>query len=248
MLYARGKAKAEEWLRHQFHDEHLQVVVLRPGLIWGPGSVWSEMVGQQLQHGTVLLLNGGRGVANLVYVDNLVRIILAVASHPAKNGSGFFNVADLNPVTWRDYYAGLATRLGYSADAVRLCADSRLKIRPQHLVEWALQQQSLLRMAKRLWKQLGAGTRVRIKAKLRPSPGPPEQGPGSPGPPPLSREHWALQNTLYPLPSSKIHRDYGPIELIQFPEALDRTASWLRYAGFAARTANTKAHASAAFV
>ena len=116
MLYARGKSEGEIFLRHALRDSaSMRVVTLRPGLIWGPGSQWSSMVGDQLSRGSVCLSNAGRGMANLIYVDNLVQMILAV--HEREDGpSGFYNVGDPETVTWRQYYEGLGRRLGYPGD------------------------------------------------------------------------------------------------------------------------------------
>jgi hypothetical protein len=233
MLYARGKANAEVWLRDQIGKPELQVVVLRPGLIWGPGSNWSEMVGDQLLHGRAVLSNGGKGIANLVFVDNLARIILAVASRPT-GPSGFYNVGDNETVTWQEYYAGLAARLGYSPDSVCLWPDSRFRIRPKHAVEWGLEQPALFKLAKCILKRVGPGTKALIKTKLKGSPEPPVGRGTVTGPPVLSRAHWVLQSTLHPLPTTKVQRDFGPIQLVSSPEALDMTAAWLKFAGFAA--------------
>jgi nucleoside-diphosphate-sugar epimerase len=233
MVYGQGKVKAEVWLREKVGKGPVQVVVLRPGLIWGPGANWSEMVGDQLLHGSAVLSNGGKGIANLIFVDNMVRIILAVASRP-QAPSGFYNVADKETVTWQRYYAGLASRLGYSTEAVCLWPDSRLRIRPKHVVEWIKEQPSLYGFLKRILKSLGPRVKAVLRAKLQAAPEPPSGAAGPPGPPILSRGLWDLHNTVRRLPTTKLQRDFGPLELFPFEEALDATAAWLKFAGFAA--------------
>ena len=57
-------------------------------------------------------------------------------------------------------------------------------------------------------------------------------------PPPLSREHWALQNTCFPLPIAKFMKDYGPVEMRNFADAIEATAAWLRFAGYGANHAS----------
>lgn len=233
MLYAREKAKAEGWLGAQLNKKPMRVVVLRPGLIWGPGARWSEMVGDQLLHGKAVLSNGGKGIANLIFVGNLARVILAVASRP-QGPSGFYNVADKETVTWEHYYAGLAKRLGYRPQAVCLMPDNRLRIGVNHAVEWALEQAPFYWVATRIWKRLGTGPKAVLKARLKGAPEPPRNQ-AEPGPPPKpSRGLWAVHNTLHQLPSTKVQRDFGPVELISFNEALDTTAAWLKFAGFSA--------------
>lgn len=233
MLYARGKARAELWLRERLNTTRMGVVVLRPGLIWGPGSNWSQMVGQQLLQSEAVLSNGGEGIANLVYVDNLARMLLAVIAHP-RGPSGFYNVRDNEVVTWRQYYAGLAVRLGYASGTIELCSNKRLPLRPSHAIEWGLQQGALLGIAKWLFGRLGAGTKAALRSRLKAAPIPPGTQIGGRSRPLLSRAHWVLQNTVHPLPATKFHRDFGPLELIGFDEALDSTAAWLAFAGYAA--------------
>jgi hypothetical protein len=232
MLYARGKARADVWLRQQLGRQKLQVVVLRPGLIWGPGSNWSEMVGDQLSHGSVVLSNHGKGIANLVFIDNLARIVLTIAARP-EGPSGFYNVGDHETICWEQLYRELALRLGYSSQAVRFWPDNRLRIRPTHAVEWALERAPLYRIAMMLWNQyLSGGTKEMIKAKLKGPPEPPGVKEGAGYPPRLSRANWVLENTVHRLPTSKVQRDYGPLELVSFAQALDNTAAWLKFAGF----------------
>ena len=247
LLYARGKAKAEVWLREQFSKQSIQIVVLRPGQIWGPGSNWSEMVGDQLIHGNAALSNGGKGIANLIFVDNLVRLIMTVSEYP--NGpSGFYNAADAETVTWQDYYAGLAALLGYPPDAVCLWGDARLRIRASHIQEWVMQRPPLHRFVKGLVKQLGPAVKAALLAKLRGPPVPPGGNGGPPGPPILSRGLWETQNTLHPLPAAKFYRDFGPVKLIPFENALDTTAAWLRFSGFAAPVASPDSHRTMSLV
>jgi nucleoside-diphosphate-sugar epimerase len=235
MLYARGKARSEVFLRQAMSAQPaMQVVVLRPGLVWGPGSHWSSMVGEQLSRGPVCLSNGGRGIANLVYVDNLVQMILAV--HGSEGGpAGFYNVGDPQQVTWSHYYQSLARRLGYAETDIRTWPDAHLPLTPKLALEWCLQRQPLYRAARWLLPRVGLGFKAKAKKIMKGESLPPHGREGVPtAAPRLSREHWALQNTAFCLPTNKFFRDYGPLELTPLEDALDATASWLRFAGYAA--------------
>jgi hypothetical protein len=235
MLYARGKASAEVRLGEQMGKGPVQVVVLRPGLIWGPGSNWAEMVGDQLLHGSAVLSNGGKGIANLIFVDNLVRIVLAVASR--LNGpSGFYNVADNETVTWQQYYGGLAKRLGYPPQAVCLWPDSRFRMKPKDVVEWVFEQTAVFALKKWILQRLGPDRKAFLRNKLNraPEPLPPGGKTRAAGAPVHGRAQWVVQNTVRRLPTTKLHREFGPLDLLSFKEALDTTAEWLKFAGFAA--------------
>jgi 2-alkyl-3-oxoalkanoate reductase len=234
MLYARGKAETEVYLRRVTKDSGARVVVLRPGLIWGPGSHWVSMVADQLMLGTACLSNSGAGIANLIYVDNLIRMMLAVQGKAAA-GSGFYNVGDPEVVTWSQYYGGIARRIGYPGKNIRTWPNGRLPFSVKLAVEWGLQRKLLYRLAKWVLPRMGANTKVLAKRVLQGEPRPPEPAPATlESPPRLTREHWSLQNTCLRLPTVKFTKDYGPVELIPFEEALDAAAAWLRFAGYVA--------------
>jgi nucleoside-diphosphate-sugar epimerase len=236
MLYARGKAAGERYLRDVMRDTPMRVVVLRPGLIWGPGSHWVRMAGEQLMHGTVCLSNSGKGIANLVHVDNLVEMILAVNRKPS-GPSGFYNVADSETVTWSQYYEGIAKRIGYATTHVRTWPDRRLSFSPQLAIEWCLQREILYRTAKWFLPRMGTNAKTFAKRLLNGEPLPPDYVHTVPkSPPRLTRERWALQNTCSRLPTEKFLRDYGPVQLVTFENALDGAASFLRFAGYGALT------------
>jgi nucleoside-diphosphate-sugar epimerase len=235
MLYARGKAEGELFLREAMaRNKAMRTVTLRPGLIWGPGANWAIMVGEQFSRGSICLSNSGQGIANLIYVDNLVRMILAV--HGKENGpSGFYNVGDLEKVTWRQYYEGLGKRLGYPESYVRTWPGAHLPLTPKVAFEWCLQQKSFYRVAKWFKPRVGLGVKAAVKKLVKGESYPPAGLQPSPSSAPrLTREHWALQNTAHRLSVKKLLEDYGPIELETTENALDSTASWLRFAGYAA--------------
>ncbi len=61
----------------------------------------------------MLLVDRGRAVAGLCYVDNLVDAALLALRHEAAPGQAF-NVTDGLDVTWREFTDGLADGLGCS--------------------------------------------------------------------------------------------------------------------------------------
>ena len=93
-------------------------MILRPATVYGPRSV--EMVGEMgraINGRYMLLVDRGRAVAGLVYVENLVDAALLALRHEAAPGQAF-NVTDGLDVTWRQFTDGLAAGLG--APPVRL--------------------------------------------------------------------------------------------------------------------------------
>lgn len=108
--YAQTKLEAEEEVRRA--AEALQVVILRPATVYGPGS--KEVVGElakAIRGRHMLLVDGGRAVAGLVYVANLVDAAVLALRHEAAAGEAF-NVTDGIAVTWRQFADDLADGLG----------------------------------------------------------------------------------------------------------------------------------------
>lgn len=109
--YSQAKIDAENAVWRHAGQTGLPVVVFRPGLIHGPySSTWTERVAREAQEGAILV-DGGAGLANLVYVDNLVDAIVAAMESDAANGEAFL-MADDERITWRDLYERYRAMIG----------------------------------------------------------------------------------------------------------------------------------------
>jgi len=74
--YSDSKLEAERIVL----SSGLPVAVLQPTAVYGPyGGVWTETVLKALKAGRQILINGGDGLANPVYVDDLVSAMLLAA-------------------------------------------------------------------------------------------------------------------------------------------------------------------------
>ncbi len=105
--YGDSKLAAEK-LCQQFHDRGLKPTILRPSLIYGPfGTSWSVNVAKRLQSGKWGLFEGlGEGIANLVYVDDLVQaIFLSLVKEQAQGET--FNVNGPDRPSWNTYFQKL---------------------------------------------------------------------------------------------------------------------------------------------
>jgi nucleoside-diphosphate-sugar epimerase len=110
--YAQTKRRAETEVRQVQTAHGLQAVILRPATVYGPRS--REVIGdiaRALRGGHMVLINGGRPVAGLVYVDNLIDAAVLAGGHDAALGQTF-NVTDQLDVTWRQFTDDLARGLG----------------------------------------------------------------------------------------------------------------------------------------
>lgn len=90
----------------------LPVAVLQPTAVYGPyGGVWTEAVIRALKAGRQILVNGGDGLGNAVYVDDLVSAMLLAAVKDEAVGEAFL-ISGEEPVTWRDLYGRFERMLG----------------------------------------------------------------------------------------------------------------------------------------
>lgn len=118
------------------------VVTLRPGCVYGPGSVqWSERIARLLRaHRVGDLGAAGDGACNLVYVDDVVAAIVAALRLPRIAGQAF-NLGSPDPPTWNDYFLAFARALGAvpvrRISATRLALESRLWAPPLKAAEIA---------------------------------------------------------------------------------------------------------------
>jgi nucleoside-diphosphate-sugar epimerase len=118
--YAQTKLEAERAVRGAQGES----TILRPATVYGPGS--QELVGEiarALEAGHMLLVDHGRAVAGLCYVENLLDAIALALQDPRAAGETF-NVSDELEVTWAQFTGDLAAGLG--APPARLSIPYRL--------------------------------------------------------------------------------------------------------------------------
>ena len=106
--YSRSK-QAQERIAHRLEAEaDLEVVIVRPANVFGPGSrPWVEEVLVLLRKRGITLIDGGHLNAGLCHVDNLVDLLLAAAATPGAAGRTY-NAADGSDITWSRYFGDLA--------------------------------------------------------------------------------------------------------------------------------------------
>jgi len=91
-----------------------QVCILQPGCVYGGrGGWWSGALPEMMRRGTVLVPDYGRGIANLIHVEDMARAVLCALDAPAARGR--FIITDGRPVPWADYYDVLEAMIGHTA-------------------------------------------------------------------------------------------------------------------------------------
>jgi nucleoside-diphosphate-sugar epimerase len=111
--YDVSKAEAERAASAFARRNDIELVILRPTLVYGPGSQpWVNELVDRLKYERLLLIDGGAAPANVVHVDDLVQAMLRAAGTPGAAGHAFLISGP--PVSWRDYLGALSTLLGRS--------------------------------------------------------------------------------------------------------------------------------------
>ena len=112
--YGRAKCEAEIYLKQYAHRGG-QVVVLRPGCVFGPGSeLWVGRIGRWLSSARLGDLGiAGDGWSNLVHVDDVSLAVLRALQMPAYGGEfKAFNLAAPDSPRWNQYFVDLAVAIG----------------------------------------------------------------------------------------------------------------------------------------
>jgi len=256
--YAEQKLAAEELCLAAARERGVPATVLQPAMVCGPfGPAWTLRILNDLKNRRVVLVNGGDGLCNAVYVDDVVSALILAAVKDEAVGEAFL-VAGEEPVTWREFYGRHEEMLGFestislsASEAEARWAEMRrpkgivheglalLREEPnlRHRVRWAREVDALTRVAR---KVVPAGARRAIKAKLtgrdpdaaaRAALAPPK-APAAPEKPLLLMPPGAIKmhaaKTRVRIDKAKRLLGYRPA--FDFPAAMARIETWARWA------------------
>src|SRR5206468_761637 len=86
----------------RFHKERgLPVTILRPTMVYGPfETFWAAHLLSCLGRNWMTLVNGGTGICNALYIDNLVSAMCRAAENDSAVGQTFI-ISDRDTVTWK---------------------------------------------------------------------------------------------------------------------------------------------------
>lgn len=110
--YAISKWRAEQALLHIARETGMEVVIVRPPLVYGPG-VKGNFAGllAAIEKGIPLPLAGANNARSLVYAGNLADALIVCATHPAAAGQTYI-VSDGEAVSTADLIDKIAGALG----------------------------------------------------------------------------------------------------------------------------------------
>lgn len=110
-IYNETKLSSERVAMSLHNPKGMQVTVIRPGDVYGVGSVpWILRPLDLIRRGLFMLPDGGRGVINHVHVDNLLDgVFLAIEK---RAGGEAFTISDGVATSCKDYFAYVARMAG----------------------------------------------------------------------------------------------------------------------------------------
>lgn len=232
MPYARAKANSEVWLREQAPKASCQVAVLRPGIVWGVRSSHTLSFVKALLEKSAYLVDGGKGIFNSIYIDNLVACIQSCHDH-AGDVSGYYNVSDRETLTWRDFYRTFAARLDCDIDRLPNVPGDRFPWSAAAVVDYLRSLPLMSDVYHKLKASLSEGAKLRIKAILGGHYHYEAVAGEYSARPRVEREVWSLQRVRHKLSSQKFERRFGFTPPVTFEEGSRKTLSWLTALGYA---------------
>ncbi|HQI18451.1 MAG TPA: NAD-dependent epimerase/dehydratase family protein [Leptospiraceae bacterium] len=109
--YCQTKIEGELALLQMHRPGTFDICIVRPGDVYGPGSVpWVIRPFRLMKSYQFMLVDGGNGTMNHVYIDNLIDAVILLVE---KNATGrAYNVTDGGRTTFREYFQRLAREAG----------------------------------------------------------------------------------------------------------------------------------------
>lgn len=228
--YNNWKVRAERSLLRERQNGSVEIVIIRPGIVFGPRDRWISALASELLSGTAYLVNGGKGICNSIYVDNLVHAAHLATTADGADGQAF-TVGDDETVTWNQFYEGVAQKLGIPVDEIRNVSppvfNKSFKTRIDEFRSLKATQAALPIFPSKLKRSVKAALNAWPETPV------PSQWAGNGGPTPnVTMEMTELHQCPYKLPHEKAERLLGYKPIVSFEEGCRRTFEWLRFAGF----------------
>ena len=111
--YCQTKIESEAALGVMHDPGNFDVIVIRPGDVYGPGSKpWVTRPASFMAKGMFVNAGGAHAIMNHVYIDNLIDAVMLAIEKDA--GGETFNVTDDAETTFADYFSRLSGCLGRS--------------------------------------------------------------------------------------------------------------------------------------
>lgn len=235
--YNSAKIDAERSLLKLRDRGSVEVVIFRPGIVFGPRSPRTIEIATELLNGTAYLVNGGKGICNTTYVDNLVHAIWLAVNCKRADRQAFF-IGEPEPVTWADFYHPFAESLGVDPAAIPSVAPvappiASLKQKLVEPVRDSVWMQTFLSSVSGDFKQTIKGALRKQNQVSSSAPKSAEELQRTEKPERVvTYEMTLLHQAPYKLPYDKAVQILGYEPRVSFPEACHQTIEWLASVGY----------------
>jgi nucleoside-diphosphate-sugar epimerase len=229
--YNNAKVRAEWRLTQLRKEGAVEIVLLRPGIVYGPRSYWIGGFADDLAAGNAYLVEGGRGICNSAYVDNVVHAIHLAMRSPQADGRAYF-VGDAETVTWSDLLRPVAEALGYDLDSIVVAAPAN----PQR--EFPSREKllrALRHLASHFPRPLYRGLQAAYSEWRKPLIQNDSCAAARARNIAVTAELTLLHCCETKLSFAKANRDLGYSPIVSFEEGCRRSVRWLAFAGYPVR-------------
>jgi len=110
-IYEKTKWEAERYAREYCNDGKLELVVVRPSLVYGPGDLHLLGLFKAIRRGLFRVIGDGENTVHPIYIDDLAEGILACLERKEAAGRTY-NIVGEAPVTFRAFCEEAARALG----------------------------------------------------------------------------------------------------------------------------------------
>jgi nucleoside-diphosphate-sugar epimerase len=220
--YNNAKVRAEAGLRRLRERGTVEVVILRPSIVFGPRSSWVARFAEALLDGQTCFT--GNGICNSIYVDNLVHAISLAIEKQGVDGQAFL-LGDAELVRWSDFHGFIAGALGFDLSALQIEAVATHEREPilQKLRRSRPVKASIALCPAKLRLAISAGLAA-LKSKSNTVPRRTQTQ--------STLEVKLLHACEYKLPHDKAARLLGYDPIVSFAEGCRRTVGWMAFAGY----------------
>lgn len=169
--YCDSKIEAEQVVLKSAEEKNLSFVIIRPANVYGPrSSFWTVALMEMIKAGKLKLIDDGRGMANHLYIDNLIdAIVLAAESDRARNES--FIVSDGVNTNWKEFLGHYNRMLGLKPlPSISKSRALAMGLFHEGTAKLSGKPPSLSRRAVAYWTQTGTYSITKARTRLGYSP------------------------------------------------------------------------------
>lgn len=113
--YGQSKALGERLLWQRAAEGGFEAAVIRPGMVYGPGSnFWTAGMFRLARRRPAFLPGSGATYCPAIFIDDVVDLMITAADHPRAAGEAF-NATPDPPPTWRDFLGAYAAMAGHQS-------------------------------------------------------------------------------------------------------------------------------------